>query len=92
MRNNKNEDYEKLVLLYFSYRNIYKFGYCRYSIFKNLIRYCTNIEDYRKIRSIFQNLLNKDIFNRKKEINGYYYRFNPNKIPDKKEEFIIINF
>ena len=67
MRNNNNEDYEKLTLLYFSYRNIYKMGYLRYSIFKNLIRYCTNITDYRKIRTIFQNLVNKDIFDTRKK-------------------------
>jgi hypothetical protein len=92
MRKNNNEDYEKLILLYFSYRNIYNMGYLRYSIFKNLIRYCTNIRDYRKIRTIFQNLVNKDVFDKKKKLNGFYYRFNPNKIPDIKPEFFIVSF
>jgi len=92
MRKNNNQDYEKLTSLYFSYRNVYNFGFVRYSIFKNLIRHCTSITDYKKIRTIFQNLVNKDIFETKKESNGFYYRFNPNKIKDVKEEFFIIYF
>jgi len=67
-------------------------GYLRYAIFKNLIRYCTNITDYRQIRTIFQNLVNKDVFDSKKYNKGFYYRFNPNKIQDKKEEYFLINF
>ncbi len=92
MRINKNLDYEKLVLLYFQYRNIYKIGFCKYSIFKNLIRYYTNINDYKRIRTIFQNLVNKGVFDTEKQLNGYCYRFNPQKIKDKKQEYFIINF
>ena len=92
MRKNRNEDYEKLTLLYFSYRNIYDMGFQKYAIFKNIIRYCTNITDYRKVRTIFQNLVNKDIFETKKISTGFFYRFNPSKIQEVKQEVFIVYF
>jgi len=81
--NNKNkEDLIELTFLYFKFRNLYFVGFQRYIFFKNLISYVTKLNNYSSIRSIFNNLLNEDLIEIKKDKKKVYYRFNPKQKKD----------
>ena len=61
------EEILKLCILYFELRNTFNLEYQKYSLFKNMIRYITNISDPKGIRKIFQKLLDRKFFIKKKE-------------------------
>ena len=82
-----------LTILYFKYRNLYNYGFQRYSFFRNLISHITNISDPYPIRSIFNNMINRKQYEIKKEQGKIYYRFNPlRKIEIKDNNPIILFF
>jgi len=71
----------ELSFLYFRFRNLFNFGFQRYSFYKNLIGYICNISDYAMIRRIFEELFKRNVFNEKKQGNKIYYLFNPYNEP-----------
>ena len=77
MIKNKKKEYVELSFLYFRFRNLFDYGYQRYSFFKNLIGYICNISEVPMIRRVFEELLKRNVFNEKKENNKIYYLFNP---------------
>jgi len=79
MRRNteEGEDYIKLVFLYMEYRNTFNLHFQRYGHFKQMIRYITNITEPAWIRWIFQKLLNRKYFIKKKSGKMTLYHFNP---------------
>lgn len=63
---------------YFQYRNIGNFGFVKYSIFKNLIKYITNISDDRKIRRIFDKMIALGQFDKLRlKKHSILYLYNP---------------
>lgn len=79
MRNsNIDEEYLKLSILYFELRNTFNMGYQKYSFFKNMIRFITNIYDPSYIRKLFQRLLDRGVFKKMKRRKETLYHFNPN--------------
>ena len=79
MRKNteEEEDYIKLVFLYMEYRNTFNLHFQRYGHFKQMIRWITNITDPPSIRWIFQKLLNRKYFIKRKLGKMTMYWFNP---------------
>ena len=77
MYKNKKKEYVELSFLYFRFRNLFNFGFQRYSFYRNLIGYICNISDYALIRRIFEELNKRNIFDEKKQSNKIYYLFNP---------------
>ena len=77
MIKNKKKEYVELSFLYFRFRNLFDYGFQRYSFFKNLIGYICNISEVPMIRRVFEELLKRNVFNEKKENNKIYYLFNP---------------
>ena len=75
---NQDEEIIKLSILYFELRNTFNLEYQKYSYFKNMIRFITNIYDPTYIRKIFQKLLSKKIFKKMKRGKETLYHFNPN--------------
>ena len=71
------EEILKLCILYFELRNSFNLEYQKYSLFKNMIRYITNISDPKGIRKIFQKLLDRKFFIKMKRKKGTLYHFNP---------------
>lgn len=67
----------ELIMLYFSYRNIFNLGYQQYKIFKNLMVYITGIEKKTEIRNIFETLLSRNIFQLKYRHKSRFYIYNP---------------
>jgi len=83
MKTKKNIDEEviKLSILYFELRNTFNLEYQKYSYFKNMIRFITNIYDPSYIRKIFQRLLDRKYFIKLKRGKETLYHFNPNDRP-----------
>ena len=77
MIKNKKKEYVELSFLYFRFRNLFDYGFQRYSFFKNLIAFICNINDYCLIRRVFEELIKRNVFNEKKQRNKIYYLFNP---------------
>lgn len=75
---NHDEEIIKLSILYFELRNTFNLEYQKYSYFKNMIRFITNIYDPTYIRKIFQKLLSRKIFKKMKRGKETLYHFNPN--------------
>jgi len=70
--------YVDVCSTYFQYRNIGRWGFVRYSIIKNLIRYITNIRCDRRIRRIFEALIYAGEFElRRPRKNVLLYLYNP---------------
>jgi hypothetical protein len=76
----KKENNIELVMLYFAYRNIFKFGFQSYKIFKNLIIHITRITDKIYIRNIFDTMLSRKIFKVKFHRKSRFYHYNPYNI------------
>jgi hypothetical protein len=80
-------DSVEIVILYLSYRNSFNYGYQKYIIWRNMIKFITGITDTKIIRKIFYHLLNKNQFYKHKKIKSIYYIFNPSnkkiKVNDK---------
>ena len=81
-----------LIILYFKYRNCYNNGFQKYSYFRNLMRYITDINDAIFLRRIFEDLINKKLIEKKLVIGSVRYRFNPSKKYDDPNRPIVINF
>ena len=71
------EQLTDFVQLYFISRNIGNFGFCRYGIFKRLIRYCLSTTDYTLVRRVFDSLRRSDIIQERQICNTNVYLFNP---------------
>ena len=78
INSNVDEEVIKLSVLYFELRNTFNLEYQKYSYFKNMIRFITNIYDPTYIRKIFQKLLNRKFFKKIKRGRETLYHFNPN--------------
>lgn len=74
-------NYLELVILYFKYKNVYNFGFQKYAVFRNMIRYVADNNDAIFCRSIFTELQNANLFEKKMNLKSINYRFNP--YPDK---------
>lgn len=72
-----DEEIVKLCILYFELRNTFNMGYQRYSYFKNMMRYISNINNPTYIRKIFQRLLDRKYFIKLKSGKETTYHFNP---------------
>lgn len=83
------EDILKLCILYFELRNTFNLEYQKYSHYKNMIRYITNITDPRDIRRIFQKLLDRKFFKKKKRKRETVYHFNPYDKPLPKRDLTV---
>jgi hypothetical protein len=83
------EDLIKVSFLYMEYRNTFNLEYQRYSHFKQMIKYITGITDQKIIRYIFQRLLNRNYFDKKKEGKQTKYHFNPYKKQLPKRELVV---
>lgn len=83
MRVNNNS--LELVILYLRYRNSFNFGYQKFMIWRNMIRFITGVNDPKIIRKIFYHLLNTNQFSKNKIGPSTFYIFNPTGRP------IIIN-
>ena len=59
------------------FRNAFNLHFQRYGYFKHLIRWITNISDPVSIRWLFQKLLNKNYFIKRKVGTMTTYHFNP---------------
>ena len=81
-----------LIILYFKYRNCYNSGFQKYSYFRNLMRYITDINDAIFLRRIFEDLINKKLIEKKLVIGSVRYRFNPCKKYEDPNRPIVINF
>jgi len=92
--NNSRDDLLKLTVLYFNYRNFYHHGWVRYSVIRNIIRHITGLRTQNHLRVIFNNLLNKELFETKRISGRLFYRYNPLKKtePNNEDEPIILNF
>jgi len=88
----RQNTYEELVIKYLKYRNAFRFGYVNYGIFKNLIVYITDIKDKIIVRRIFQNLINKNLFDKVKNSHTCLYRFNPYDQEEDLQKKLIITF
>ena len=78
---NHDEEIIKLSILYFELRNTFNLEYQKYSYFKNMIRFITNIYEPTYIRQIFQKLLSRKYFKKIKRGKETLYHFNPNDRP-----------
>ena len=67
----------EIVKLYLTYKNSFNYGYQKYIVWRNMIKYITGINDPKIIRKIFYHLLNKNQFYKHKKIRSIYYIFNP---------------
>ena len=83
------EDYIKLCFLYMEYRNTFNLEFQKYSHFKHMIKFITGITDQKIIRHIFQKLLNRKIFHKKKIGKQTKYHFNPYNKDIPKRDLII---
>jgi len=95
MNNNKSDAKKstiKLINLYFKYRNCYNSGFQKYSYFKNLMVYVTDIKDTAFLRRIFENLISTHIIEKKLIQKSIRYRYNPTARRDKLNQPIIIYF
>lgn len=79
----KKEQNIELVVLYFTYRNIFRIGFQSYKIFKNLIIYITRIHDKIYIRNIFDTMLSRKIFKVKFAGKSRFYHYNPYNLDEK---------
>ena len=84
-------DLIKLCYLYLEYRNTFNLHFQKYGYFKQMIRWITNISNPDNIRWIFQKLLQRDYFIKRKVGTSTAYHFNPNnkRFPNKP---LIISF
>ena len=73
----EEEDLIKLCFLYMEYRNVFNLHYQKYGHFKGMIKWISNITDPTSIRWIFQKLLNKNYFIKRKKGKNTTYWFNP---------------
>ena len=87
---NMKQKYVDLSILYLKYRNSYNTGFQKYQYYKSMIRYVTDIEHNVLIRRIFDELLLKDLMEKKKVHGSVRYRFNP--YHKKEKQRIILNF
>lgn len=84
------QKYVDLSILYLKYRNSYNNGFQKYQYYKSMIRYITDIEHNVLIRRIFDELLLKDLIEKKYVHGSVRYRFNP--YHKKEKQRIILNF
>ena len=84
------QKYVDLSILYLKYRNSYNTGFQKYQYYKSMIRYITDIEHNVLIRRIFDELLLKDLMEKKYVHGSVRYRFNP--YHKKEKQRIILNF
>lgn len=95
--NNKNikssmrieEEILKLCILYLELRNTFNLEYQKYSLFKNMIRFITNISEASQIRRIFQKLVDRKFFIKRKRGKETSYHFNPYNKPLPKKDLTI---
>ena len=94
MRN--RSEYKKtiidLIILYFKYRKCYNTGFQKYMYFKSLMRYVTEINDWVYLRRIFEELINRELIEKKFIMGSVRYRFNPNKKYDDPNRPIVLHF
>ena len=70
--------YVEVCSTYFQYRNIGRWGFVKYSVIKNLIRYITNLRCDRKVRRVFEALIYSGEFElRRPRKNVLLYLYNP---------------
>ena len=87
---NMKQKYVDLSILYLKYRNSYNTGFQKYQYYKSMIRYVTDIEHNVLIRRIFDELLLKDLMEKKYVHDSVRYRFNP--YHKKEKQRIFLNF
>lgn len=89
-------DYKKnitdLIILYFRYRKCYNIGFQKYLYFKSLMRYVTEIDNYVYLRRLFEELINRELIEKKFIMGSVRYRFNPNKKYDIPNQPIVLHF
>jgi len=83
------EDIIKLCILYFELRNTFNLEFQKYSHFKNMIRYITNISEPPEIRRIFQKLVDRKFFIKRKRGKETSYHFNPYNKPIPKRDLTV---
>ncbi len=81
-----------LCILYLKYRNSYNLGFQKYSYFKNLMKYITNVNNNLFIRRVFDELNKMLLFDRKLVLGSVRYRFNPHKKIEDPNKKIILSF
>ena len=91
-RNEFKKNIVDLIILYFKYRNCYNIGFQKYSYFKNLMRYITDITDKLYLRRAFEELINKGLIEKKLVMGSVRYRFNPTQKRDDPNLPIIVHF
>ena len=91
--NTNRQDLLRLTILYFDYRNLYHHGWIRYSTIRNIIRYITGLRTQNHLRVIFNNILNRELFETRRIKGKLFYRYNPHQRKEEiKDEPIILNF
>ncbi len=75
----------EIAITYMKFRNSYSYGFLKYYYFKRVISYCTGLKDGRRVRAVFQKLLDDEIIEKNYEYNSkgktsLRYRFNPYSI------------
>jgi len=75
----------EIAMTYMKFRNSYSHGFLKYYYFKRVISYCTGVVDGRRVRAIFQKLLDDEVIEKNYEYNSkgktsLRYRFNPYSI------------
>ena len=65
------------IILYFKSRNIGNFGFCRYGIFKRLIKYALDTNDMTLVRRVFDLMRSRQIMDETVLSDSKVYLFNP---------------
>lgn len=65
------------IILYFKSRNIGEFGFCRYGIFKRLIKYALDTKDLTLVRRVFDLMRTRHVVEEADLLEHKVYLFNP---------------
>ena len=82
-RTHELDEHIKLIMMYFEFRNVQKFGYMNYGYFRSLIRYVLDYPDKKTVRRIFDILRYRhcfSIYNYGKTGNRKKYFWNPHQL------------
>lgn len=66
---------ESFLILYMQSRNAHQWGWCGYKVYKALFTYITGIRDIDSLRNIFEKILKKGYFQKRRINTKTDYRF-----------------
>lgn len=80
------------IILYFRSRNLERFGFCRYGVFKRIIKYALDTQDLTLVRRVFDLVRSRGVIDETELQNTKVYLFNENHRPYKRHLNGLVDF